>query len=114
MANTFLEALLALTRQGLKSDDLEIYIFLKLCLLLFPPYLHTVAELFASDFGSVDGEANVLVQAIMSMKSIIKQDPLSHEKVYFFSDFYVDLFLFLMEFTVIIFSWLIVKASVHC
>ncbi|PON76333.1 AP-3 complex subunit beta [Trema orientale] len=53
MANTCLEGLLALTRQ----------------------------EFFASDFGSVDGEANVLVQAIMSIKSIIRQDPLSHEKV---------------------------------
>ncbi|PON44747.1 AP-3 complex subunit beta [Parasponia andersonii] len=53
MANTCLEGLLALTRQ----------------------------DFFASDFGSVDGEANVLVQAIMSIKSIIRPDPLSHEKV---------------------------------
>uniref|UniRef100_A0A2N9I9F5 AP-3 complex subunit beta n=1 Tax=Fagus sylvatica TaxID=28930 RepID=A0A2N9I9F5_FAGSY len=52
-ANTCLEGLLALTRQ----------------------------EFLSSDFGSVDGEAGVLIQAIMSIKSIIKQDPPSHEKV---------------------------------
>ncbi|XP_062092663.1 AP3-complex subunit beta-A isoform X2 [Humulus lupulus] len=53
MAHTCLEGLLALTRQ----------------------------EIFASDLGSFDGEANVLVQAIMSIKSIIRDDPLRHEKV---------------------------------
>ncbi|KAM6580684.1 hypothetical protein CsatA_004458 [Cannabis sativa] len=53
MAHTCLEGLLTLTRQ----------------------------EIFAGEFGSVDGEANVLVQAIMSIKSIIRHDPLCHEKV---------------------------------
>ncbi|XP_075671235.1 AP3-complex subunit beta-A isoform X2 [Castanea sativa] len=52
-ATTCLEGLLALTRQ----------------------------EFLSSDFGSVDGEAGVLIQAIMSIQSIIKQDPPSHEKV---------------------------------
>ena len=81
-------------------------------LLAFTPSLiiSTFAEFFASDYGAIDGEANVLVQAIMSIKSIIRQDPLSHEKVYFFSDFYVDSFyFFLMAFTINIFLWLIVK-----
>ena len=44
---------------------------------------HNIAEFLSSDFGSVDGEAGVLIQAIMSIKSIIKQDPPSHEKVSF-------------------------------
>lgn len=34
------------------------------------------------EFGSVDGEADILIQAIMSIKSIIQQDPPSHEKVF--------------------------------
>ncbi|XP_022765147.1 AP3-complex subunit beta-A isoform X2 [Durio zibethinus] len=38
-------------------------------------------EFLTNDFGSGDQEAGVLVQAIMSIKSIIKQDPPSHEKV---------------------------------
>ncbi|KAF3433695.1 hypothetical protein FNV43_RR24798 [Rhamnella rubrinervis] len=53
MASTCLEGLLAFTRQ----------------------------EIFTTDFGSVDGEAGVLIQAVMSIKSIIRQDPLGHEKV---------------------------------
>ncbi|KAK1571525.1 hypothetical protein Q3G72_018592 [Acer saccharum] len=53
MANTCIEGLLALTRQ----DSLT------------------------TDVGSENGEASVLIQAIMSIKSIIEQDPLSHEKV---------------------------------
>ncbi|KAK9282763.1 hypothetical protein L1049_010984 [Liquidambar formosana] len=53
VANTCLEGLLGLTRQ----------------------------ESTTSDFGSVDGEASVLIQAVMSIKAIIKQDPPSHEKV---------------------------------
>ncbi|PQQ06646.1 AP3-complex subunit beta-A-like isoform X2 [Prunus yedoensis var. nudiflora] len=53
MANTCLEFLLALTRQ----------------------------QLMTGEFGSVDGEADILIQAIMSIKSIIQQDPPSHEKV---------------------------------
>ncbi|XP_021610214.1 AP3-complex subunit beta-A isoform X2 [Manihot esculenta] len=53
MANTFLEGLLALTRQ----------------------------ELLTSEFGSIEGEAGVLVQVLTSIKSIIKQDPPDHEKV---------------------------------
>ncbi|CAL8125514.1 unnamed protein product [Prunus armeniaca] len=53
MANTCLEFLLALTRQ----------------------------QLMTGEFGSVDGEADILIQAIMSIKSIIQQDPPGHEKV---------------------------------
>jgi hypothetical protein len=34
------------------------------------------------EFGSVGGEANILIQAIMSIKSIIQQDPPSHENVF--------------------------------
>lgn len=30
----------------------------------------------------MDGEAGVLVQAVMSIQTIIERDPLSHEKVY--------------------------------
>lgn len=39
------------------------------------------SEFLSSDIGSVEGEAGVLIQAIMSIRSIIKQDPPSHEKV---------------------------------
>ncbi|KAL5799981.1 hypothetical protein ACOSQ4_032865 [Xanthoceras sorbifolium] len=53
MANTCIEGLLALTRQ----------------------------DLVTTDVGSENGEASVLIQAIMSIKSIIEQDPLIHEKV---------------------------------
>ncbi|KAL1218591.1 AP3-complex subunit beta-A [Cardamine amara subsp. amara] len=38
-------------------------------------------ESFAGDLESMDGEAGVLVQAVMSMQTIIERDPLSHEKV---------------------------------
>ncbi|CAH8268711.1 unnamed protein product [Arabidopsis lyrata] len=38
-------------------------------------------ESFAGDFESVDGEAGVLVQAVMSIQTIIERDPLRHEKV---------------------------------
>ncbi|XVE99577.1 hypothetical protein REPUB_Repub03eG0211400 [Reevesia pubescens] len=53
MAHTCVDGLLALTRQ----------------------------EFLTKDFVSGDQEADVLIQAIMSIKSIIKQDPPSHEKV---------------------------------
>ncbi|PRQ59216.1 putative AP complex subunit beta, AP-3 complex subunit beta domain-containing protein [Rosa chinensis] len=53
MANTCLEFLLALTRQ----------------------------QVMTGEFGSVEGEANILIQAIMSIKSIVQRDPPSHEKV---------------------------------
>ncbi|KAK8593284.1 hypothetical protein V6N12_045367 [Hibiscus sabdariffa] len=39
------------------------------------------AEFLTKDFGSGDQEADILIQAIISIKSIIKQDPTSHEKV---------------------------------
>ncbi|RZC78779.1 hypothetical protein C5167_002995 [Papaver somniferum] len=52
VANTCLEGLLALTGQ----------------------------ESLTFDASSMDGEANVLAQAIMSIKAIIKQDPVCHEK----------------------------------
>ncbi|GAV90365.1 Adaptin_N domain-containing protein [Cephalotus follicularis] len=53
MANTCMEGLLALIRQDFLTNDFE----------------------------SVDGEAGVLVHGIMSIKSIIKEEPTSHEKV---------------------------------
>ncbi|OMO59005.1 hypothetical protein CCACVL1_25169 [Corchorus capsularis] len=53
MAHTCVDGLLALTRQ----------------------------EFLTKDLGSGDQEAGVLIQAIMSIKSIIKQDPPGHEKV---------------------------------
>lgn len=53
MANTCVEGLLALIRQELLTSDIE----------------------------SGNGEAAVLIQSIISIKSIIKQDPSCHEKV---------------------------------
>lgn len=41
----------------------------------------TVHESSMSISGNIDGEANVLVQAIMSIKAIIKENPAAHEKV---------------------------------
>ncbi|XVF75327.1 hypothetical protein PTKIN_Ptkin13bG0179100 [Pterospermum kingtungense] len=41
----------------------------------------TRQEFLNKDFGSGDPEAGVLIQVIMSIKSIIKQDPPNHEKV---------------------------------
>ncbi|OVA05935.1 Clathrin/coatomer adaptor [Macleaya cordata] len=52
VANTCLEGLLALTMQ----------------------------ESLTCNLSSMDGQADVLAQAIMSIKAIIKQDPISHEK----------------------------------
>ena len=40
-----------------------------------------LAEVVTGDFGSVEGEANILIQAIMSIKSIVQRDPSSYEKV---------------------------------
>lgn len=40
-----------------------------------------ITESSISISGNVDGEANVLVQAIMSIKAIIKENPANHEKV---------------------------------
>ena len=37
----------------------------------------------ASDANTVDGEAEILIQAVVSIKSIINQDPSTHEKVHF-------------------------------
>jgi AP-3 complex subunit beta len=39
-------------------------------------------ESFAGDFESADGEAGVLVQAVMSIQTMIERDPLRHEKVH--------------------------------
>ncbi|GLT75421.1 hypothetical protein SLA2020_471500 [Shorea laevis] len=47
-------------------------------------YIDELLALTRQEFlinGSSDGEGDVLLQAIMSIKSIIKQDPSSHEKV---------------------------------
>lgn len=41
-----------------------------------------MAEYLISDMGSADGEAGILVQALISIKSIINLDPLCHEKVF--------------------------------
>ncbi|KDO69295.1 hypothetical protein CISIN_1g001803mg [Citrus sinensis] len=54
MANTCVEGLLALIRQELLTSDIE----------------------------SGNGEADVLIQSIISIKSIIKQDPSCHEKLF--------------------------------
>lgn len=50
------------------------------CLLIFLRRLK-IAELLTSDIESGNGEAEVLIQSIISIKSIIKQDPSCHEKV---------------------------------
>lgn len=42
-----------------------------------------LVEFLTSNVGPTDGESGVLIQAILSIKSIVKQDPPSHEKVYF-------------------------------
>ena len=60
------------------------------CSLFFEVMLN-FAEFLTKDFGYGDQEAGVLIQAIMSIKSIIKQDPPSHEKVSFSCLFYVKL-----------------------
>lgn len=49
---------------------------------MFSELLSNLAEVMTGEFGSVDGEANMLIQAIMSIKSIIQKDPPSHEKVF--------------------------------
>jgi hypothetical protein len=79
MASTCLEGLLALAKQGqfpqifqMKKDNLFI-VFLSNSL---------SADLSTCDPGSANGEAGILIQAIMSIKSIITQDPPTHEKVY--------------------------------
>ncbi|KAA3464268.1 AP3-complex subunit beta-A [Gossypium australe] len=48
---------------------------------LFSEVIPNFAELLTEDLGSRYQEADVLVQAIISIKSIIKQDPPIHEKV---------------------------------
>lgn len=49
---------------------------------MFSDLAELIAELLTSEFGSIEGEAGVLVQVLTSIKSIIKQDPPDHEKVY--------------------------------
>lgn len=51
----------------------------------------SAAESVTTEFGAVDGEELVLVQAIMSIKRIIQQDPPSHEKVQLVSPFPVNI-----------------------
>lgn len=41
-----------------------------------------IADFLTTDVGPENDEASVLIQAIMSIKSTIEQDPLSHEKVF--------------------------------
>lgn len=48
---------------------------------MFSEVLSNLAEVMTGEFGSVEGEANILIQAIMSIKSIVQRDPPSHEKV---------------------------------
>jgi len=43
----------------------------------------SIAESFISNSVHLDGEDAVLVQAILSIKAIVKMDPISHEKVLF-------------------------------
>jgi AP-3 complex subunit beta len=44
-------------------------------------YLGHITESFISNSVHLDGEDAVLVQAILSIKAIVKMDPVSHEKV---------------------------------
>jgi hypothetical protein len=46
-------------------------------------YLGHITESFISNSVHLDGENAVLVQAILSIKAIVKMDPVSHEKVLF-------------------------------
>ena len=93
MSNTCLEGLMNLIRQGLRIlTPQEIYILIMLCFIFSPKIKFTHAETFTSDFASADGEASVLIQAILSIKSIIRQDPLGHEKVWFLPDFSIKCF----------------------
>ncbi|PPE00252.1 hypothetical protein GOBAR_DD02730 [Gossypium barbadense] len=66
MAHICVDGLLTLTRQENS---------------LFSEVIPNFAELLTKDLGSRYQEADVLVQAIISIKSIIKQDPPIHEKV---------------------------------
>lgn len=40
------------------------------------------SEYLIGDFVCMDEETNILIQAIMSIEAILKQDPPAHEKVF--------------------------------
>lgn len=75
----------------------------------FSELLSNLAEVMTGEFGSVDGEANILIQAIMSIKSIIQKDPPSHEKV--FSVFCLAVGKYIFFCTLILLLILISKSS---
>lgn len=63
------------------------YAYLFLCKSFFFElifYLGHITESFISNSVHLDGEDAVLVQAILSIKAIVKMDPVSHEKVLFY------------------------------
>lgn len=77
------DGLLALTRQGLFLSPISCCVVMfQRIVFLFIEMILNFAEFLNKDFGSRDQEADVLIQVIMSIKSIIKQDPPSHEKVF--------------------------------
>lgn len=74
---------------GMVVDSDKAWYVTKFLLLIPPIYIchapsliSIVAELVCSGIQSVVGEDCVLVQAIISIKSIIKLDPRSYEKVF--------------------------------
>lgn len=100
---------MALTRQGMLSvTRINLHITppsplpppkkkKRICF-LFSEIKACAAEFFTNDFGSIDGEAGILIQAIMSIKSIINQDPPGHEKVYLSFPFLAKLLSLLLLF----------------
>lgn len=60
-------------------SNCHVYLF-EIC--LAPCLISIFAEYLCSAIASVVGEDGVLIQAIMSIKSIIKLDPPSYEKVF--------------------------------
>jgi AP-3 complex subunit beta len=79
MAITCLEGLLTLIRQGVWSLLILSFeeIFRVSCL------ISIFAEFLCGEIRSLDGEEGVLIQAIMSIISIIKLEPAIYEKVFF-------------------------------
>ena len=105
MAHICVDGLLALTTQGLFPFPTYCCLLssnvLENCSLFFEVMLN-FAEFLT--FGYGDQEAGVLIQAIMSIKSIIKQDPPSHEKVSFSCLFHVKLWLCVSAFLSVYFG----------
>ncbi|PPR97098.1 hypothetical protein GOBAR_AA23560 [Gossypium barbadense] len=81
MAHICVDGLLTLTRQGLLLFSYFLLSGNIQRIPLFSEVIPNFAELLTKDLGSRYQEADVLVQATISIKSIIKQDPPIHEKV---------------------------------